>query len=334
MGPVHRLVPVHRLTHLPAATSAAQLRCGRRRPGGARLRSVSTSASTKPAARAAAATDSAWPGASSTTSAPGRRNHAGACVDEREQGLEPGRAGHQRARRLPVGDLGGQVVGGGDVGRVADDQVDRAPQLGRAARRTTSPRRGVTRRAGPTEAGQVGAGHVEGGRRHVGGPHLDVAPLGHQRQGDGSRPGAQVDRQQGSSASGSTRLDAPARSRSSSSSAQPATSSVSGRGISTRRSTSRSRVRKPHTPTTYCSGSPARRRSTMASNHATARVVARSPRPRTYSAPSNPPARSTMRRASTAADGEAGIGQPALGLPLQLAPRDRALEVGAARLRP
>ena len=44
-----------------------------------------------------------------------------------------------------------------------------------------------------------------------------------------------------------------------------ATSSVSGRGISTRESTARSSRRKPHRPSTYCNGSPVRSRSSMES---------------------------------------------------------------------
>ena len=44
--------------------------------------------------------------------------------------------------------------------------------------------------------------------------------------------------------------------------------SVSGRGISTRRSTSRSSPRNDHEPSTYCSGSPATRRSTSSCERA------------------------------------------------------------------
>ncbi len=49
-----------------------------------------------------------------------------------------------------------------------------------------------------------------------------------------------------------------------------ATSSVSGRGISTRRSTTSSSERNAHTPRAYCSGSPAARRPTIPSRNATA----------------------------------------------------------------
>ena len=60
--------------------------------------------------------------------------------------------------------------------------------------------------------------------------------------------------------------------------ATPATSSVSGRGISTRSSTKRSRCRNAHRPRTYCSGSPVRYRPTMASRCATMRSVTSSSR--------------------------------------------------------
>ena len=87
----------------------------------------------------------------------------------------------------------------------------------------------------------------------------------------------------------STAVRGPApdsRRRSSSASAAPATVSVSGRGMSTRRSTSRSSERKPHTPSTYCRGSPASRRASMASKNPTARRPAGRSRPSWYSAPS------------------------------------------------
>ena len=74
--------------------------------------------------------------------------------------------------------------------------------------------------------------------------------------------------------------------------------SVSGRGIRTRRSTSRSSSRKAQWPSTYCSGSPAPRRSTIASSRATARSVAGSSNPRAHSAPSSPLASWHSQRAS------------------------------------
>ncbi len=55
----------------------------------------------------------------------------------------------------------------------------------------------------------------------------------------------------------------------------------------------------PSEPSTYCSGSPASRRASMASKWATRRRPAGSSSPSASSAPSNPEASSTMRRAST-----------------------------------
>ena len=60
--------------------------------------------------------------------------------------------------------------------------------------------------------------------------------------------------------------------------ATPATSSVSGRGISTRWSIASSMWRKLHCPSTYCSGSPAANRASIASRWATIRSVGRSSR--------------------------------------------------------
>ena len=64
----------------------------------------------------------------------------------REQVLErlaPGRPRHERAARLVVGDLAGQVgdLVLGDVRRVRHDELEPAAQRRRAARRTTSPPR-------------------------------------------------------------------------------------------------------------------------------------------------------------------------------------------------
>ena len=61
--------------------------------------------------------------------------------------------------------------------------------------------------------------------------------------------------------------------RTASSIAVCATTSVSGRGTSTRRSTSRSSPRKSHRPSTYCSGSPPARRSSMSSRCCAAGAV-------------------------------------------------------------
>ena len=76
------------------------------------------------------------------------------------------------------------------------------------------------------------------------------------------------------------------------------TSSVSGRGMSTRASTIRSRRRKPHRPSTYCSGSPARRRRSIDSICLPARSGTHSPAAARSSAASKPPAVSQTQRAS------------------------------------
>ena len=82
------------------------------------------------------------------------------------------------------------------------------------------------------------------------------------------------------------------------SSATSATSSVSGRGISTRRSTASVMRRNVHSPSTYCSGSPRRRRASIASRWLTMRTVAGSSRRARNSSPSaDPDATSHSHRA-------------------------------------
>src|SRR4051794_37344433 len=75
------------------------------------------------------------------------------------------------------------------------------------------------------------------------------------------------------------------------------TSSVSGRGISTRRSTIKSRCRKPHRPSTYCNGSPLPRRANIESRWATPRWLADSSSASRNSSASRPDATSHIQRA-------------------------------------
>ncbi len=73
------------------------------------------------------------------------------------------------------------------------------------------------------------------------------------------------------------------------SSAASATSSVSGRGIRTRRSTASVMRRNAHSPSTYCNGSPSRSRASIASRWLTMRTVAGSSRRARNSSPSTDP---------------------------------------------
>ena len=76
-----------------------------------------------------------------------------------------------------------------------------------------------------------------------------------------------------------------------------ATSSVSGLGISTRRSTSRSSRRKLQCPNTYCSGSPTASRASIASRWATPRSPAGNASTSVNSSPNAPLASSHSQRA-------------------------------------
>ncbi|CAB4703483.1 unannotated protein [freshwater metagenome] len=82
--------------------------------------------------------------------------------------------------------------------------------------------------------------------------------------------------------------------------ANSASSSVSGRGMSTRGSTISSTVRNAHDPSTYCRGSPERLRATIASTRATVRSVTGSSRDVAHSKPSRPPASWQIQRAALA----------------------------------
>ena len=141
-------------TPRPRATSAR----------GRRARSGSTRTSSNPSRRASATAAPAWWGASSTTTVPGR---AEPLTGLHEHGLhvrQAGRAvaagpGDQRPPRLGA-DLGGQLgpFALGDVGRVGDDQVDRAAQR-RRERLEPAPRHELDAAAGrPRRVCARGAG--------------------------------------------------------------------------------------------------------------------------------------------------------------------------------
>ena len=92
-----------------------------------------------------------------------------------------------------------------------------------------------------------------------------------------------------------TRLGCTARAASS---ATSATSSVSGRGMSTRASTNKSKWRNAQRPITYCNGSPARRRRTISCTYPPMRCDTTSPSALVNSAASKPAACSHKNRAS------------------------------------
>ena len=147
-------------------------------------------------------------------------------------------------RRLPVGHLGRQRVVGGDVGRVADDHVDAAAQL-------VGQRGEPVALDQPDHGGRAGRGRPGWRGRRRGRRPTRRWPTPRRRASARRRP---TGRWRPSRCRG---RPATPPGRAAASMASPATTSVSGRGISTRRSTKRSRVRKPHRPSTYCSGSPA-----------------------------------------------------------------------------
>ena len=127
------------------------------------------------------------------------------------------------------------------------------------------------------------------------------------------------------------RVGAPRRapSRTASSIATCAVTSVSGRGISTRRSTSRSSPRNGQTPSTYWSGSPAMRRADQLGQ------VAR----RTGSAPARPRRRRARRRRTrTPARRSSALRSRAASTPAAASDRSastrRSRQLGTVRRRP
>ena len=207
-----------------------------------------------------------WPAPISSTSQPPGREPRRRAATIGRMASSPSAAGEQRAcgsQSRPTSSTAASSVG--DVRRVGDDDVERAAQLG-GQRVEPVPSAMRTSAARPPDAGEVGAGDVEARRRDTSVAHTSTRRPAARRPATGrSRPtaGAEVD-----DARPAPAATGPA------SMATPATTSVSGRGISTRRSTIRSRRRNAQRPSTYCSGSPADRRATIASRWATARSVA------------------------------------------------------------
>ena len=145
--------------------------------------------------------------------------------------------------------------------------------------------------------------------------------LGGERQADRTRPGAEV----------GERTRAPARPRASSI-ATSATSSVSGRGISTRRSTARSSRRNAQRPSTYCSGSPRGSGRPCASRWATIRSVAGSSRTASNSSPSSAVATSHIQRASCRRSPAPRWSRPTARAP-RAVPRSQSSDSASCRAR-
>ena len=159
--------------------------------------------------------------------------------DQRAAGRQPRRAPRRRSARSPRARSArrpapppapsrpprGAALAGGDVGRVA--RRSRRPRRAarRAARRTSALRPAAPGAPAAAEAGEVGPGDSERVGRHVGGPHLD-ARRARRRATARSRPNP-VPR---STATTPVARDA----RRAGDGLAPTTTSVSGRGISTR----------------------------------------------------------------------------------------------------
>ncbi len=253
-------------------------------------RSGRTSTSTRPAARASAATCSPCVGTDLGDEPAARRQPSGRGADDAAEGVEAIGAGEECLGRLPVAHVGDQLVVLGHVGRVRHHQVEPSPQVGRECVEPVALRpRGRWPRAGRSRPGWRGRRRGRRVRRRS--PRPPRRSPGARRRATGRwLPTRYRGRR---SASGLGRPSSRAR-------ATSTTCSVSGRGIRTRRSTRRSSRRKLQCPSTYCSGSPVRRRATMASSRATARCVAPSSRPWSQLRPSRPEASWQSHRASSA----------------------------------
>ena len=125
----------------------------------------------------------AWPGASSAHErAAGAQPGTGAWSTRCSSASRPVGPATRAPRRLPVGDLGGQLLVGRHVGRVGDDDGQRDPAARPAARRTSRPGPGGPGPpARPMPAG-VGPGDGQRVLGDVGGPDVDQRLLGRQRQ--------------------------------------------------------------------------------------------------------------------------------------------------------
>ena len=278
-----------RSTRRPSRSGVKHVRrpLGRGRPGrGAR------STSAKPAARASSATASPCVSPISTTSAPPGASHVGAPATICSIASSPVGPATQRARRLPVAPPR-RAAGRRRRRRAGWPRRRRPGRAGRrAAPRTSRPRPDAhaRRRPCPRPARLARATASASAERRSPTPRRP-ATLGRERQRDGARAGAEVD--------DATRPGRRARRAASSWRSAVDDPSVSGRGISTRRSTSRSSVRNAQRPSTYCSGSPASRRATMRVERGDAPLGGRRrPRPAPARRRRSPLASSTIQRAS------------------------------------
>ena len=166
------------------------------------------------------------------------------------QRVEAVGAGEQRRGRLPVPDrrLHGGVVRRPRRAGCSPRGASRRPaSAGNASNH--EPQAIRTLAAGPADPGQVGAGHIERVRRGIAGPDRDRVDGTARSASDRAMAPDPVPRS--TITSGIRRSGGQARGPTSATSC-----SVSGRGISTRRSTSRSSRRKAQCPSTYWSGSP------------------------------------------------------------------------------
>ena len=201
----------------------------------------------------------------------------------------------------------GSASDGRDIGRVGDDQVERPPRSSSGSASNQEPSTTVTPAPAIAQAGQVGPGDGHCSARGVDGPHRGARPLGGDRQPDRTAARSEVGHRGPSVVRTAVAPVRRRRVREMTDAVElgqrcSTTCSVSGRGISTRRSTSRSRVRKPQRPSTYCSGSPADRRSSMrrrsgrppARSRTSSRLQQRARRPRRPT----PPRRCGGRRRS------------------------------------
>ena len=224
-----------------------------------------TNASANPAASASSTARSAWCGASSSTSTPSGSSHPGAAATMASIASRP-------VGPLTSAPTGSRCSSGGRSGYSASDTYGGFDTISRSFPRSSSGRasnhapcairtRAANRpaparfaRATTSASSLTSVAHTSASGSSAASASAS-APVPVPRSATAKAVAAPA---QGS---GGPRR---APSRSTSSIASSAVVSVSGRGIRTRGSTSRSRPRNDHEPSTYCSGSPAIRRSTMA----------------------------------------------------------------------
>ena len=287
-------------------TAGGRRRCGRgrRRSGSMRRRR------SRPAARrAASATAAPWPVPISSTSQPPGATTGGArrrCARTSSRPSAPANSATCGSQSRTIGSTAGRrrrcTAGWRRRRRAAAQRVGQRVEPRAVGEAHRWPRHARCRRGWP-------------GRRRARRPTASVSHTSSRRRGPSSvasdSPIAPLPVPRSAQRDRARQRDEPAAI------AASATSSVSGRGISTRRSTIRSRWRNDQWPSTYCSGSPRASRASIASRWAT---TARSPARRAR--------RGTRRRRSPLAfsHSQRACGRPmrAAGLVPQLAPGDRA----------